>query len=88
MTQLDKRREKPRQRLARAGRRDQQHRAAGLRLGEQLELMRARRPAAAGEPARERLGQRDTVGAVEDGHALQVMTPDEAVEASVVSACL
>ena len=56
--QLHQRRQKSRQRLAGAGRRDQQHRAAGPRLGQQLELMRARRPAAAREPARERLRQR------------------------------
>ena len=49
--QFDQRRQEARQRLAAAGRRDQQHRAAGLRLGQQFELMRARRPAARREPA-------------------------------------
>ena len=53
--QVHEARQKTRQRLAAAGRRDQQHRAAGLRLGQKLQLMRARRPAAAGEPARELL---------------------------------
>ena len=56
-TQLHQRRQKSRQRLAGAGRRDQQHRAAGARLRQQLELMRARRPAAACEPARKRFRQ-------------------------------
>jgi hypothetical protein len=55
--QLDQRRQKPRQRLAAAGRRDQQRRAPGPRLGQQFELMRARRPAAAGEPAGEKFRQ-------------------------------
>jgi hypothetical protein len=40
-----------------AGRRDQQHRAPMLRLGQQFELMRARRPAARLEPAAEDGGQ-------------------------------
>ena len=55
--QLHQARQKSRQRLAAAGRRDQQHRAAGLGLGQQFQLMRARRPAAAGEPAGKRLRQ-------------------------------
>ena len=66
-----KARQKSRQRLAAAGRRDQQHRAAGLRLGQKLQLMRARRPAAAGEPARKRL--RAVVRAFENGHAPELM---------------
>ncbi len=45
------------QRLAGAGRRDQQHRAAGPRFRQKFQLMRARRPAAAREPADEPLGQ-------------------------------
>ncbi len=56
--QLHQARQKSGQRLAAAGRRDQQHRAAGLRLGQKLQLVCARRPAAAGEPAREHLRQR------------------------------
>ena len=55
--QLHQARQKSGERLAAAGRRDQQHRAAGARLGQQFELVRARRPAAAGEPARERFRQ-------------------------------
>ena len=73
LAQLHQRRQKSRQRLAGAGRRDQQHRAAGARLRQQFELMRARRPAALREPARERLGQRRVFGAFEDGHRLEVM---------------
>ena len=45
-TQLHQRRQKSRQRLAGAGRRDQQRGAAGAREPQQFELMRARRPAA------------------------------------------
>ena len=56
--QLHQRRQKARQRLAGAGRRDQQGGAPGLRLRQQFELMRARRPAAVGEPARENFRQR------------------------------
>ena len=49
-TQLHQGRQKSRQRLAGAGRRDQQRRAVLARLGQQCELMRARRPAARREP--------------------------------------
>ena len=52
--QFDEARQKPGQGLAAAGRRDQEHGAARLRLRQQIELMRARRPAAAGEPAKEK----------------------------------
>ena len=55
--QLHQRRQKPRQRLAGAGRRDQQRGTARARKPQQFELMRARRPAARGKPAREDLGQ-------------------------------
>jgi len=55
--QLHQRRQEPGQRLAASGRRDQQHRAVLPRLLEQFELVRARLPAAAGEPAEERLRQ-------------------------------
>ena len=53
---LHQARQEPRERLAGSGRRDQQHGAAGARLCQQFELMRARGPAAAREPAGERLG--------------------------------
>jgi hypothetical protein len=56
--ELGQARQKTGQGLARPGRRDQQHRASGCGLCQQFELMRARLPAAAGEPAKERLGQR------------------------------
>ena len=46
------------QRLAGAGRRNQQHRAAALRLRQKLHLVGARRPAALREPLQERVGQR------------------------------
>ena len=74
-------RQKSRQRLAGAGRRDQQHRAAGARLRQQFKLMRARFPAALGKPARKRLGQRDGIGAFENGHPLEVMLRRRHVEA-------
>ena len=45
------------ERLAGACRRDQQHRAAGLRLAQKLDLVRTRRPAALREPFYERIGQ-------------------------------
>ena len=70
LAQLHQARQESGQRLAAAGRRDQQHRAAGARLRQQFELMRARRPAAAGEPAREEFRQER--GALEDGHAPEV----------------
>src|SRR5207237_2621178 len=46
------------QRLARSGGRDQQHRTAGTRLCQKLELVCARSPAAAGKPTQKRLGQK------------------------------
>ena len=46
------------QRLASAGGRDEQDRAAGLRLAKQFQLVGARRPAARGEPMKERFGQK------------------------------
>ena len=57
IAQLHQRRQKSRQRLAGAGRRDQQRRATGLCAAEQFELMRAGRPAVAREPLHERGGQ-------------------------------
>ena len=51
------RRQEAGQRLAGAGRRDQQHRLAGLGLRQQIDLMGARRPAALHEPFQEWLGQ-------------------------------
>lgn len=56
-TQFHQRRQEAGQCLARAGRRDQQRRAIVARLLEQRQLMRARRPAAHGEPAQEVIGQ-------------------------------
>ena len=57
LVKLHQRRQKARQRLAAAGRRDQQHRAAVPRARQKLELMRARRPAARREPARKNVRQ-------------------------------
>ena len=54
--ELDQAREEARQRLAAAGRGDEQRRRVGG-AGEQRELVRVRLPAAAGEPAGEGLGQ-------------------------------
>src|SRR5262249_49714647 len=65
LAQLNQARQKSSQRLAAAGGRDQQHRAAGARLGQELELMRARRPSALGEPARKRFGKKRVFGAIE-----------------------
>jgi hypothetical protein len=64
LVQFDEARQEPGQRLAGAGRRDQQCGAPGPRLRQQVELMRARRPAALREPARKDLrqfGRRRTV---------------------------
>ena len=58
-------RQKAGERLAAAGRRDQQRRAAGARLRQQFELMRARRPAALREPARKDSGRTAGGGAFE-----------------------
>ena len=60
--QIDKRRQKARQRLARAGGSDEQDGAARLRDLQQLELMRPRSPAARAEPAPEGSGQQVGVG--------------------------
>ena len=64
--QIGQRRHEAGQRLAGAGRRDQQHRFSRLRLGQQLDLMRARRPAALREPSyelvRQDRGRRSQVG--------------------------
>jgi len=68
LAQLHQRRQKTGQRLAAAGRRNQQHRAPFPSLCQQVELMRARRPAAAREPPGEYLRQqRRGSGAVERG---------------------
>src|SRR5580700_11975711 len=77
-TQFHQARQKSRQGLAATGRRDQQHRAPGLGLGQQIQLMRARRPAAAGEPTGERL--RQDIWAFENGHPPEVMGRGIAVE--------
>jgi hypothetical protein len=58
LSQLHQRRQETRERFARAGRRDQQRRVAGLRGGEQIELVPARRPSACSEPAQEDVGQK------------------------------
>ncbi len=55
--QLDQARQEARQRLAAAGRRDQQGVAPAARLGDHLQLVRADAPAAAGEPVAEAFGQ-------------------------------
>ena len=60
LREIDERGQESCQRLARAGRRDQQHRTAGGDLGQQFELVRARRPAARRKPAREGVGQRES----------------------------
>ena len=49
--EFDEARQEAGQRLAAAGRRDQQHVGSGLRLVQHRELMRARRPAARAEPS-------------------------------------
>jgi len=54
--------------FAAAGGRDQQSRAAGAGLGKQFQLMRARRPAAAFEPAGEAIRQQRRFDTIEDGH--------------------
>ena len=56
-TQLHQRRQKSRQRLAGAGRRDQQRRAVVAGLRQQCQLMLTRRPAARREPLKEAVGQ-------------------------------
>ena len=55
--EVGQRRQETGQGLARAGRRDQQHRSAGLHSRQKVELVRARRPAALREPFDERLRQ-------------------------------
>ena len=55
--EIDEARQEAGQRLAGAGRRDQQRRAALARLFQEFELVRARRPAAQREPVRERRRQ-------------------------------
>jgi hypothetical protein len=60
--QLHQRRQKAGERLAAAGRRNQQYRAAIARLGQEFKLMRARRPAALREPAGEDVGQQWSFG--------------------------
>ena len=57
LVQRDEARQEAGERLAGAGRRDQQRRAPGARLLEQLELMRPRRPAARREPVGEDGGE-------------------------------
>jgi hypothetical protein len=68
LAQLHQRGQKPGQRLAGAGRRDQQRGSAGARDAEQFELMRARRPAALREPAREQVGEFGRLRAFERQH--------------------
>ena len=76
--EFDEARQKSGERLAAAGRRDQQHGTAGMRLRQKFELMRARNPAASGEPAREYVRQHR--GALEHGHGLEVATACGGVE--------
>jgi hypothetical protein len=84
--QLDKCRKKSGERLAATGRRDQQSRAAGLRLAEQLQLMCARRPAAARKPAGKDLRQeRRSLYAVEHGHGGAVAANGDTVRAATTS---
>ena len=68
--QFHQRRQEPGQRLAGAGGGDQQRRAAGTGLRQQCKLMGARRPAAAGEPARKNLRQIGRIGAFR-GHGVE-----------------
>ena len=63
------------QRLPRPGRRDQQRALPGPRRRQHFELVPARRPALAGEPADQRLGQ-----AVRDSHAASMACPARAGE--------
>ena len=65
--QLHQSRQEAGERLAAAGWRDQENRAAGLRRGKEFELMRSRRPTAAGKPAREEVGKKACP--LENGHA-------------------
>ena len=76
LAQFHQRRQKAGERLAGAGRRDQQRRAAGSRLRQEVELMRPRRPAARREPARERLRQIGSAFAVGHG-AISVSHRDD-----------
>ncbi len=64
------RRQEPGERLARAGRRDQQRRAPRPRLLEQLELVRPRRPAPPREPGGERARGGGEVGLGAAGDAV------------------
>ena len=66
--QLDQTGQKSRQGLATAGRRDQQRRTTGARLGQEFELMRARVPATAGKPAHEDVRKHGRP--IDDRHAL------------------
>src|ERR1700733_11382429 len=71
--QLHQSRQEAGERLAAAGWRDQEDRAAGLCLGEEFELMRTRCPTTARKPAGEKVGKK--AGALENGHPLE---PDNA----------
>ena len=77
--QLHQARQKSGQRLAAAGRRDQQDRTAGLCFAQKFELMGARRPAAAGEPACENV--REDCGPLKNAHQAEVTAACGAVEA-------
>ncbi len=81
--QLDQTRQKPGERLAAASRRDQQHRAAGLRLRQQIELMGAGCPAAAGKPAHEQV--RQDRWTIENGHPQEVVGVCGGVEATATT---
>jgi hypothetical protein len=85
-TQLHQARQKSGERLARAGWRDQQHGTAGTRLRQKFQLMRARRPTPAGEPAGENIRQRRRCdGMIEDGHPLGLARQRDRVEADAVA---
>ncbi len=64
--QADETRQKSRQCLARAGRRDQQDLTPGRSLDKQLFLVFAQRPAAAGKPSRKHFGQQILSGRLQN----------------------
>ena len=73
--QFDESRQEPREGLARSRRRDQQHRAPVARLGDELQLVDARRPAAPGEPGGEAAREHKSgIGAGGRGHPAYVVS--------------
>ena len=77
MGEVGQRRQEAGERLARAGRRDQQQALAGMGAGEQLDLVRARLPALVRKPAGEGRGQqREALGGMAEmriGHRAKLI---------------